>query len=464
MPGASSSAQATRRGRRRMAASSAPGAGPLSRGPPPHELLDSAGKLVATRIPRRDGPRPCMTNHPDRPLGAVIAERRPRVESIDVVRGAVMVLMALDHVRVFSGVPAGGPTAAVFLTRWVTHFCAPAFFLFAGTSAYLRGSPAGGPSLTRWLWTRGLVLVALEMTVIRLSWTFNLDYAHYMLAGVIWSLGWSMVLLSVIVRLPQPVLTGLAALMIAGHNLIPALLRGQTATALATPFGPLLRVLYFGGAFPLGGRGEPNFFVLYSLVPWVGVMSAGYALGHVMARPPQVRRRWCAIAGAVAVLAFLVLRGLQLYGDRPWTTPPGEQPWAPAWIRFLATTKYPASLQFLLMTLGPTLLALAALEGVHSRLTRSLAVFGRVPMFYYLLHIPTIHVIALAVAALRTPAALPWLFANHPMNPPEPPAGYTWPLPLLYAVTLLVVCALYLPCAWYARVRGERRWGWTAYV
>jgi len=400
----------------------------------------------------------------ERHQGAVVAERRPRVESIDVVRGAVMVLMALDHVRVFSGVPAGGPTAAVFLTRWVTHFCAPAFFLFAGTSAYLRGTPAGEPSLTRWLWTRGLVLVALELTIIRFAWTFNLDYADYMLAGVIWSLGWSMVLLSGLVKLPLPWVAGLGLGVIAGHHLIPMLLNGRTAAALATPAGPMLRMLYFGGPFATGGRAEPNFFVLYSLVPWLGVMCAGYALGPVMTSPPRTRRRWCAMAGAALVLAFLLLRGFELYGDRPWTTPPGETPWAPAWIRFLATTKYPASLQFLLMTLGPTLLALAALDGVHSRLTRSLAVFGRVPMFYYLLHLPLIHLVALAIAAVRTPAALPWLFANHPMNPPEPPPGYMWPLALLYGVWLLVVCALYWPCRWYADAKARRRWSWTRFI
>src|SRR5262249_26755768 len=151
--------------------------------------------------------------------------------------------------------------------------------------------------------------------------------------------------------------------------------------------------------------------------------------------------RWCAGLGAVAVLAFVILRMFQLYGDSPWRPGPGEQPWAPGWIMFLATTKYPASLQFLLMTLGPTLLGIAALESYPGggRLRRWLQVFGRVPMWFYLLHIPLIHLVALGVAAVRSPQALPWLFTNHPMRPPEPPPGYVWPLGLLYAVTLLVV-------------------------
>ena len=394
-----------------------------------------------------------------------VARPPARVGSIDIVRGVVMALMALDHVRVFSGVPAGGPTAAVFLTRWVTHFCAPAFFFLAGTSAFLRGDGRpGAPSRSRWLVTRGLVLVALELTVIRASWTFNLDYAHYVLAGVIWSLGWCMVLLAAIVHLPTGAIAALGLGIIAGHDAIPLLLHGQIAGLLATPAGPWLRVLYFGGAFTLGGAPEPNAFVLYSIVPWVGVMSAGYAFGAMMTREPAARRATGLRLGLLATLAFLALRGLQLYGDRPWMTPPGETAWAPAWIRFLATTKYPASLQFLLMTLGPTLIAIGALEDRPAGIARAFVPLGRVPMFYYLLHIPLIHLVALVVATARMPAALPWLFANHPMHPPEVPDGYTWPLPLLYAVTVLVVVALVVPCRWYARVKAERRWGWTTYI
>jgi uncharacterized membrane protein len=356
----------------------------------------------------------------------------------------------------------------VFLTRWVTHFCAPGFFFLAGTSAFLRGAGRSGePSLSRWLVTRGLVLVALELTVIRLCWTFNLDYAHYVLAGVIWALGWCMVLLAAIVKLPVGAIAALGIVLVAGHDAIPLLLHGQIAGLLATPAGPWLRVLYFGGAFPLGGAPEPNAFVLYSIVPWVGVMSAGYAFGRVMLREPAARREACLGLGLLLTLAFLALRGFQLYGDRPWMTPPGETPWAPAWIRFLATTKYPASLQFLLMTLGPLLIALGALEGATRRpgpVASAFVPLGRVPMFFYLLHIPLIHLVALVVATARTPAALPWLFANHPMRPPDVPPGYTWPLPLLYAVTVLVVVALVVPCRWYARVKAERRWAWTTYI
>src|SRR2546421_577799 len=139
-------------------------------------------------------------------------------------------------------------------------------------------------------------------------------------------------------------------------------------------------------------------------------------------------------------------------------------PGAAGWIRFLATSKYPASLQFLLMTLGPTLVALGALDGARNRFTGWLAVYGRVPLFFYLLHIPLIHLVAVMIAAIRTPAAIDWLLGNHPVNPGDLPPGYAWSLPLVYVVTLIVVAALYVPCKWYSRVRAEARWGWTTYI
>ncbi len=390
---------------------------------------------------------------------------RPRIESIDIVRGAVMVLMALDHVRVFAGVPAGGPTAAVFLTRWVTHFCAPAFFFLAGTSAFLRGAgSAAAPSLPRWLVTRGALLVLLELTLIRFCWTFNLDYSHYLLAGVIWSLGWSMVLLAAVSRLPLGVIATLGLVMIAGHDMIPGLLGEQRAALLARAWGPLLRVLYFGGGISFRGGQEPSFFVLYSLVPWWGVMCVGFAFGKLMTGDAAARRNWCVRIGVLATALFMALRATQLYGDRPWVPAPGEPPWAPGWIMFLSTTKYPASLQFLLMTLGPTLVAIGVLEGVTTRFTRWLSVFGRVPMFYYLLHIPLIHVLALVLAAIRTPQALGWLFGNHPLLPPSVPDGYMWPLPLLYAATIGAVQMLHPLCRGYDKAKAERRWRWTAYI
>ena len=387
-----------------------------------------------------------------------------RVTSVDVVRGVVMVLMALDHVRVYAAVPSYGTTAGVFLTRWVTHFCAPAFFFLAGTSAFLRGPGlSDAPSLPRWLVTRGALLVLLELTLVRLAWTFNFDYAHAILAGVLWALGWSMILLAAVVRLPLAVTATLGLALIAGHELVPLLLGARREALLDGAWGPLLRVLYFGGRFSLGG-GEPNFFVLYSIVPWWGVMCAGYAFGAVLKRDPATRRRWCLRAGAIAIALFLLLRATEAYGDQPWRPAAGEEAWAPAWIMFLATTKYPASLQFLLMTLGPTLVALGLFDDARNRVSRIGMVFGRVPMFFYLLHIPLIHVLALAVAAVRTPQALGWLFSNFPAMPPPAPEGYRWPLPLLYAITAVAVALLYPLCRAYDRGKAARRWKWAAWI
>ena len=380
--------------------------------------------------------------------------RMSRIASIDIVRGAVMVLMAIDHVRVYAGVPPGGPTPGVFFTRWVTHFCAPAFIFLAGTAAYLYGRKvASRRSLATFLLTRGLWLVLLELTLLRFGWTFNFDYASFTFAGVIWAIGWSMVALSGLVFLPTAAAGALGVAVIVGHNAL-----GPLAFGVESPSW-LLRVLYVGGSFTLGGgEGGWNVVVLYSLVPWVGVMAAGYAFGEVMRATPELRRRVCLSLGFGAIALFVALRATGGYGD-PW-------PWdasQPA-LAFLGAAKYPASLQFLLMTLGPTLIAVALLENATGRLARWLEVFGRVPFFYYVLHIPLIHLVAVLVSLARTPESTGWLIANHPMMPPDVPPDYRWSLPLLYLVTALVVVALYFPCRWYARVKAERPRGWMKFV
>ena len=236
-----------------------------------------------------------------------------------------MVLMAVDHVRVFAGVPAGGPTAGLFFTRWITHFCAPGFVFLAGTSAYLYGARAGVPALARFLLGRGGFLIVLELTVLRAAWTFNGDAWNYNLAGVIWMIGWCLLALAAFVRLPLGVVASLGAAIVLAHNAIGPLAFAGGET------GPLARVLYTGGDFRLGGDG-PRIVVLYSLVPWVGLIALGYAFGRVMTMPGPARDRWCVRIGVMATLAFLVLRGFNVYGDpRPWNpTPPGAvSPLAP---------------------------------------------------------------------------------------------------------------------------------------
>jgi uncharacterized membrane protein len=382
-----------------------------------------------------------------------------RVSSIDIARGAVMVLMAVDHVRVYAGVPAGGPTPGVFFTRWITHFCAPAFVFLAGTSVFLHRQRAAGQGLAGWLLLRGAILILAELTVLRLAWTFNLAYDRYVLAGVLWMIGWCLVLMVPVVRLPARAIAALGLAVVAGHHLITWMPEETTRALLGGPWGGLLRILYYGGPIALGGPDGPRLWVLYSLVPWIGVMAAGYAFGEVVRWEPERRRRACLAIGAAATLAFVLLRFFELYGDRSWRGAP-----FPAWLAFLNTTKYPASLQFLLMTLGPLVLALPFLERARDPVSRGLAVFGRVPFGFYLLHVPLIHALALAVAAVRTPAQVWWLFGDHPLRPPPVPDGYTWSLALLYAVTAVAVAILYFPCRWLARLKAERRHPWLGYL
>ena len=352
-----------------------------------------------------------------------------------------MILMALDHVRVYSGIPAGGPDPGVFFTRWITHFVAPAFVFFAGTAAFLHGGklPTRG-ALARVLLTRGAWLVLLELTFIRVMWTFNFDFGTYLLAGVIWVLGICMMLMAALVYLPIRVIGALGLLIIFGHN---------TLNFVSLPESWLTKVLYTGGEIGLGG---PTLVVLYSVVPWIGVMAAGYAFGAIMRLPVERRRRICIQLGTAAIILFVALRFLDVYGDWSWAE--GD---AHPVIRFLNTSKYPASLLFLLMTLGPAILAVGLLEGLRNRVTSVLETFGRVPLFYYLLHIPVIHLAAVIVSLVRVGYADPWLFANHPMWPPEQPEGYRWSLPLLYLVTTIVVALLYVPCRRYACFKEERR-------
>jgi len=446
-----------------------------------------------------------------------------RIGSIDIIRGAVMVLMAIDHVRVFSGVPAGGPTPGVFFTRWVTHFCAPAFIFLAGTSAFLYGEKVRDRgALARFLLTRGAWLVLLELTVLRFAWTFNFDYAHYALAGVIWVIGWCMIFMAALVYLPVAAIGAIGVSIIALHNVTDFYAFELTRAASASPLSWLWQILYFGGdiALSAGGENGPQLAVLYSIIPWIGVMAAGYAFGKVIRLDAARRRRACLALGGGAIAAFLVLRGFNLYGDpRPWgdaarraaaqklaaheaaargaqaasdrppaappaaaqpnasggrpTAPPQPSgaaaprrvpPRTPALLQFLGTNKYPASLLFLLMSLGPTILLIPLLERARGAVPRILTVFGRVPFFYYVLHIPLIHLIFVALSIARFGRVIPWMTANHPMFVPPPPPGYTYSLTALYAITLCVVTILYFPCRWFAGLKARRTDRWLSYL
>jgi uncharacterized membrane protein len=399
---------------------------------------------------------------------ASMAAASSRIESVDLIRGAVMILMAIDHVRVYSGLPAGGPTPGIFFTRWVTHFCAPAFIFLAGTSTFLYGRKHDGVS--RYLLTRGAWLVLLELTFLRVAWTFNFDFAHYEMAGVIWVIGWCMILMAGLVRLPVSVVGTIGLAIIAGHNLMDSHMGKLLEGLDGSRFSGLWKICYvgfFGGPVRFGADG-PNLIVLYSTIPWIGVMAAGYAFGRILTLEPARRKQLCLVIGLSAIMLFLLLRGFNLYGDpRPWhaaSQARNGMPPMPAWLSFLNTSKYPASLSFLLMTLGPMIALMPLLEGARGALVRAISLFGRVPFFYYALHIPLIHILALGVSKIRLGVVSPWLFANHPMGNPEPPEGYVWSLPLLYLVWAIAIALLYFACRWFADLKARRSDWWLKYL
>lgn len=390
-----------------------------------------------------------------------MAQGQSRLQSIDIVRGAVMILMALDHVRVFAGVPPGGSDIGIYFNRWITHFCAPAFVFLAGTGAYLHGLKLGDPrALTKYLFTRGALLVLLELTVSRLSWTFNLDFWNYTEANVLWAIGWSMIGLAVLSRLPVTVVGILGVAMIVGHHGLQRFAPDPWNMPADQPLGWLWQVMYVGGEFRMFGG--PNLVILYTIIPWIGVLCAGYAFGLVAQMAPEERRRACLRIGLGACALFLVLRGFNIYGDpRPWSTTDDE--FSPLQ-SFFWTTKYPASLLFLLMTLGPVIALLPLLERAKGRVADVVSTFGRVPLFYYLLHIPLIHAVTVLISLVRTPEATWWLFENHPLRIPPAPEGYVYSLPFMWLVWIAVVIMLYFPTRWYADYKARNPGGWRSYL
>jgi uncharacterized membrane protein len=390
------------------------------------------------------------------PVAASVVAKRVRIESIDVVRGVIMILMALDHVRDFFGNSGLNPTdpatttIPLFFTRWITHFCAPVFFLLTGTGAYLSLRKQTKRELSRFLFTRGLWLIFLELTVTRcLGWQFNFDY-HVTMLIVLWALGWAMIVLSVLVYLPASAVTAFGVVMIATHNLLDSV----------DSSNPLWSILH-----------SPNVIVnhpgrvvrvIYVLIPWVGVTAAGYGLGQIFSWPSARRKAFLLPLGAGLCAAFLVLRGVNLYGDPvPWSTQKSAVFTA---LSFLNTTKYPPSLLYLLMTLGPALLFLWAVDAGTPQWLRPALIVGKVPMFYYLLHIPLIHMLAVAVCYARY-GQVHWMFESPTLRqfPITPPPEWGYSLPIVYLVWIVVVITLYPLCRWFAGLKQRRSDAWLSY-
>jgi uncharacterized membrane protein len=390
-----------------------------------------------------------MTNTPTAP--------RNRIESVDVVRGVIMIIMALDHTRDFFGMPGANPTSlatttvALFLTRWITYYCAPVFFLLTGTGAYLSRRRRSTAELARFLLTRGLWLLLLEVVVLRcLAYQFNFDYRLTMLL-VLWALGWAMIALSALVWLPAPFVTAFGIILIAGHNLADSV----------KSTNPVWSILHVPG-FVLNTPGHVV-FVAYPLIPWIGVTAVGYGLGQLYSWDGDRRRRVLLRLGWALSIGFVVMRAINVYGDPSrWSH---QKTGTFTVLSFLNTVKYPPSLLFLLMTLGPAVLFLWAVDGRTPRSLRPALVIGKVPMFYYILHFFLIHLLAVLTCYARFGSAH-WMFespdvGNYPFTAPP---GWGYSLPVVYLVWILIVAAMYPLCRGFAALKQRRHDAWLSYL
>jgi uncharacterized membrane protein len=386
-----------------------------------------------------------------RPIEAVKSERLP---ALDLLRGLVMVVMALDHTRDyfhnidFDATDLARTTPAIFFTRWITHFCAPVFVFVAGTGAYLYGTRHTRGELARFLWTRGLWLVFLEVTWVRFSWSFDPDLRHGGLQ-VIWALGVSMIALAGLVYLPLWITTTVGLCVCATHNLLDPIeaARGGPPSLAWAIFHEQHR-FNFGGSWGLGIR--------YPLVPWIGVMAAGYGFGALMLRPRDERRRAVFKLGIAACALFVLLRAIDVYGDaRPWSHQASALFTV---LSFVNTTKYPPSLDYLLMTIGPALVFISLMDRDVTPIWKPIQTFGRVPMFFYLLHIPLIHASSLVVDLIRNGPR------NWDLAAEQAPAQWGFSLPIVYVAWIAIMVALYPACKWFAGVKQRRREAWLSYL
>lgn len=392
-----------------------------------------------------------------------------RVDTIDLVRGLVMVIMLLDHTRDFthaSGVltdPANVETTTpiLFFTRWITHLCAPTFVFLAGTSSgiqRIRGTSAS--DLSRFLWTRGLWLVFLELTVVRMVIWWSASPAMLAMLQVIWAIGVGMIVLAALVRLPMRAIGAIGVFIIVTHNLLDAVPAAVGAGGGGPNLPPTLlaklgMVLHASGAFPIGAPGSPMVLAMYPVLPWLGVMLAGYGFAELYTWRPDRRRRALFWISGTLLLLFFVLRSGNFYGDpRPWSP---RDTTAKSIISFFNVTKYGPSLLFSAVTLGVSIFTLALLEGkaLTGMLSRVFVTFGRVPMFFYILQWISAHVFGLLVAAAygRDYA----YFFNTPFDDNSGITAFGGPLWLTYACWIAGAIIIYVPCRWYAALKARRK-------
>ena len=390
-----------------------------------------------------------------------------RLASIDALRGGVMIVMALDHVRDFfhRAAMSSSPTdlrvttPLLFMTRWVTHICAPVFMLTAGLGAYFYWQAGRTKKQLSWfLLTRGVWLIVLELTLMQLAYNFAISSTYPIFLLVLWVLGLCMVALSALVWLPLPFLLGFSVATIVLHHLFDSV----TAQSFGA-WAPIWNLLHQVGAFPFAGS---VFIVAYPVVPWVAVMALGFCLGPVFLKPAAMRQGTLIGVGAGITIAFLIIRAINSYGDpAPWSPQP---PPILTTMSFLNTSKYPPSLAFLLMTLGPALLILGIFEGLAFQRKNPLIVFGRVPLFYFVLHFFVAHAGAVLLAAAVYGRGA-WTFMFQPVPSMGGaatafPPNFGYDLWVTYLIWIVIVAGMYPLCAWFARVKEQRRAWWGSYL
>ncbi len=392
-----------------------------------------------------------------------LAHTKPRIQSIDLLRGLVMVIMALDHCRDFlhfDSINGNDPldfettTTGLFLTRWITHFCAPIFVFLAGTSIFFVSKRRSLKAVSGFLITRGLWLIILEVTIIYYGWVGNFNFSF---AGlfVIWALGCGMLFMAGLVHLPKNILLGLGILLVFGHNLLDRF-DGQVTENLG---GFLWSVLHVPHVFQFDS--SHNLFIGYPLMPWIGIMILGYLFGQLYNADVTVakRRKTLIQLGLGSIGLFILLRSCNFYGDAHfWQT---QSTGIFSILSFVDTTKYPPSLLYALMTIGPAFLFLAYSETWKNKFLDAITVFGRVPFFYYILHIYLIHAVALAV----------FLASGYSLSNLDPtaifggfPKGFGVPLWAVYIIWATVVATLYFPCRWYNNYKSSKGHWWLSYV
>lgn len=379
-----------------------------------------------------------------------IHEERRRLDSIDLVRGIIMVLMALDHTRDYVGDVLANPTnlaattVPFFFTRWITHLCAPTFSLLTGVGAYLMLRRRTRREVSFFLFTRGLWLIVLELTIMRFVWQFNVDY-QFTIVTVLWALGLSMIALSALVFLPTSAVATVAIAIISLRNLFDAFSPASQAAQIAWMF--VTRPGF------VVNQPDFSFFIGYPALGWIGIMALGFAIGPVFSWPTARRRAFLGWTGLAMIAAFIVLRLMNGYGDpRPWSAQG-----SPAFtlLSFINVTKQPPSLMFVLMTIGPALLLLRVFDGWTPRMLRPVVTFGRVPLFYFLAHVLLIHLLIGIESLVRYGSA--GMITHSPSIDKYPfaqPSGWPASLPMVYLAWILVVVLLYPLCRWYARVKA----------